>query len=138
MIAAGKTESVDLFIATGACQDEETYKANVCHISMNASSAKEKLCGIYKNAFVTLNKKVLPIDLLCTKLENIEELKAKLEEKHGGPWTYFAGKDLFINELEKYSGYPATNFEKKWEKACKDQKELLDSLVSKIEGVVKK
>lgn len=138
MIAAGKTESVDLFIATGACQDKETYNANVCHICMNASSAKEKLCGIYKNAFVSLNKKVLPIDLLCTKLENIEELKAKLEEKHGGPWTYFAGKDLFINELEKYSGYPATNFEKKWEKACKDQKELLDSLVSKIEGVVKK
>ena len=136
LIAAGKAESVDLFIATGTCQNKDAYEANVCHISMDASGAKKILCDIYKKAFVILNNKVLPIELLGTKLENAEALKAKLEAEHGGPWAYFAGKDLFINELEKYSGYPTTGFEKAWEKACNEQKELLGTLVSKIQGTV--
>ena len=134
LIAAGKTESVDLFVATGACQDSDAYEANVCRINTNADDAKAILCDIYKRSFMDLDNKILPISLLCSDIKNYEELKAKLADERRGPWVYFAGKDLFINELEKYSGYSSEDFADEWAKACGKQKDLLGELKNKIEG----
>ena len=136
LIAAGKAESVDLFIATGACQDDDAYEANVCRISKSPSEAMKTLCDIYKKAFKEQDNKILPISLLCSNITNTDYLKAKLVNDHGGAWTYFAGKDLFINELEKYSGYSNKSFADEWAKACEKQKDLLGELNNKIEGAV--
>ena len=81
-----------------------------------------------------LDNKILPISLLCSDIKNYEELKAKLADERRGPWVYFAGKDLFINELEKYSGYSSEDFADEWAKACVKQKDLLGELKNKIEG----
>ena len=135
LIAARKATKVDLFIATGEIQDESEYEAVSCRIDMLSDDAKEVLCDMYKNAFIDLNHKILPISLLSSDIKNHEELKAELEDDRNGPWAYFAGKDLFINELEKYSGYPKDNFAEKWDKACKKQKELLGNLTSLLVGV---
>lgn len=137
LIAARKTAKVDLFIATGDIQDESEYEAVACHIDMLSDDAKKVLCNIYKKAFVDLDHKILPISLLTSEIKNHEELKAELEDSSNSPWVYFAGKDLFINELEKYSGYPKDNFAEKWDKACEKQKELLGGLTSMLEGYVK-
>jgi exodeoxyribonuclease V gamma subunit len=136
LIAAGKAESVDLFIATGACQDDDAYEANVCRISKSPSEAMKTLCDIYKKAFKEQDNKILPISLLCSNITNTDYLKAKLVNDHGGAWMYFAGKDLFINELEKYSGYSNKSFADEWAKACEKQKDLLGELNNKIEGAV--
>jgi hypothetical protein len=104
---------------------------------MLSDDAKKVLCDIYKKAFVDLDHKILPISLLSSDIKNHEELKAELEDSRNSPWAYFAGKDLFINELEKYSGFPKDNFAEKWDKACEKQKELLGGLTSMLEGAVK-
>lgn len=135
LIAARKATKVDLFIATGNIQDEADYETAACSIDMLSDDAKEVLCDMYKNAFIDLDHKILPISLLSSDIKNHEELKAELEDDRNGPWAYFAGKDLFINELEKYSGYPKDNFAEKWDKACKKQKELLGNLTSLLVGV---
>ena len=67
------------------------------------------------------------------ELQSLENLKQKLDQENGSPWSYFAGKDLFVNNLEKCSGYSVSNFKKEWSDACKLQKKLLGDLVKMFE-----
>ena len=131
LIASGKAKNVDLFIAIGS-DDDKNYETNGCHINVTTGKAKKILCNIYKRAFIDNDKKILPIDLVCTKLCNLEKLKEKLDGKHGS-WGYFDGKEVFLEDLKKHSGYSHDNFEQEWKDACTAQQELLcDALLNKI------
>ena len=121
-----------MFVATGKCKGDEDYDAYACHIGVDKENANSTLCKIYKNAFVSKEKKVLPIDLVCSELTSLDALKVKLEGDYGA-WKYFEGKEVFLEELEKHSGYTQGNFKKEWGDACKTQQELLgESLLGKI------
>ena len=131
LIASGKTKKVDLFVATGSRKDD-SYESNSCHIEIKPNEAKERLCNIYEKAFIEKDKKILPIGLVCTELSSLEELKQKLDDNHG-PWQNFDGREVFVQDLEKHSGYPKHNFMQEWNDACDAQKKLLcDALVNKI------
>ena len=136
LIAARKTSQVILFVATGACLDESSYDANICPINMSPDDAQRILCAIYNKAFVEYNKKILPIGLLNTDIPNLDELKAILNDEHASPWKHFAGKDLFIENLEKYSGFSTDGFAQEWKQACNEQKDLLDELKNRIDAAV--
>ena len=131
LIASGKTKKVDLFVATGSRKDD-SYESNSCHIEINPGDAKKRLSNIYEKAFIEKDKKILPIDLVCTELSYLEELKQKLDDNHG-PWQLFDGREVFVQDLEKHSGYSKHNFMQEWKAVCDAQKKLLcDSLVQKI------
>ena len=133
LIASGQANKVDLFVTTGKCKGADDYDAYACHIDISKDDAKEVLCKIYKKAFVANEKKVLPIDLVCSDLGDLEALKQKLDGDYGS-WKYFEGKEVFLEDLKKHSGY-SDKFKQEWKDACEDQQRLLGkSLVEKIKS----
>ncbi|MBQ3838966.1 MAG: exodeoxyribonuclease V subunit gamma [Fibrobacter sp.] len=133
LLASGRMSKVTLFVSTGANGKADSYEKFACELEATQDSAKDTLCSIYENAFVKMSKKVLPVDIVCDELQSLENLKQKLDQENGSPWSYFAGKDLFVNNLEKCSGYSVSNFKKEWSDACKLQKKLLGDLVKMFE-----
>ena len=132
LIASGKTKKVDLFVAIGSNNKDNSYETNSCHIEISPNKAKKILCDIYEKAFIEKDKRILPIDLVCTELAYLEELKRELSDDHG-PWNYFEGKEVFLQDLKKHSGYSADNFSQEWKNSCETQQKLLcDTLVNKI------
>ena len=131
LLASGKMSSIDLFVANG--DDEKGYDEKVCHLDIDAATAMKILASIYKNAFVKCENKILPVDLLTESFNSLEDLRFALDDEHDhGSWAYFSGKDLFIEDLERYSGYSAKNFSKEWIKARDKQFELVKNLAAKF------
>ena len=133
LIATKKKKTVSLYVSNGAKHKKISYEDIVCKLDVKPQKAKEILSNIYNEAFVEGTKKVLPIEIVCNELQNLEELKATLEQEDGGPWSYFAGKDLFVNNLEKCSGYSVKDFKNEWDIARKSQLKLLGDLVKKFD-----
>ena len=131
LIASGKMSSIDLFVESG--DDEKGYDEKVCHLTLDADTAKKNLACMYKNAFVKCENKILPVALLNESLSSLEELRKALDDGFGrGAWAYFGGKDLFIADLEKCSGYSAKNFSEEWNTTRGQQLELVEDLADKI------
>lgn len=133
LIASKKMDKVGLFVAAGKCSKQEQFDKVFTELDIDSTSARKILCDIYDNAYVTCQKKVLPIDLLSKKLGSLEELKMELDNGDGrGCWEYFAGKDIFIDDLANVSGYSTTNFESEWDEARNKQIALLACLANKF------
>ncbi|MBR3071324.1 exodeoxyribonuclease V subunit gamma [Fibrobacter sp.] len=133
LLASQKMAEIDLCVSNG--DSEKNPDEKICHLNVSASAAKEKLVTIYKNAFVECKKNILPIDLVVKSLESFDDLHSALDDGFGhGAWAYFGGKDLFIGDLERYSGYSANSFSKDWTKACEKQIKLVEDLADKFKA----
>ena len=129
-------KKVSLFVAAGTEMDEEDFESKIVQMKLDAKAATELLGEIYRKAFVERWKKVLPIELISKRFESLADLKFALDDGNDhGSWCNFAGKDLFIDDLEKCSGYlPGDDFADGWAKACDSQKKLLACLEKILEG----
>lgn len=136
LLASGKMKKVSLFVAAGNEMDEEDFESKLVQMKLDANAAIELLDEIYRKAFVECWKKVLPIELISKKFESLADLKFALDDGNDhGSWCNFAGKDLFIDDLEKCSGYlPGDDFAAEWSKACDLQKKLLACFEKLLEG----
>lgn len=129
LIATDDVESItiDVFSNDG--------KNDSCCIKTKKDDALKTILKLYKLIFVDKERKILPFNLLKTKLQSLADLNEKLKGDDG-EWVYFAGKDLFDVTQNGVSGYSEVdeNFAQEWEKARIDQKKLIEeSLYAKIE-----
>ena len=134
LLASGKMKKVSLFVTT--CSDSSDSENSIITLTQDAEAAKELLCKMYKRAFIECRKNVLPVELISNKKVNsLASLKTALDDGNDhGAWSFFAGKELFVENLAKYSGYPEKNFGTVWNKACNSHMELLAGLEKIFEG----
>ena len=143
LLASKKMKKVSIFVAKGDCLDEEVFKSSVVQMQFDkmkddedeAKKANELLCKMYRRAFIECCRNVLPVELILKGANSLADLKKKLDDGNdGGEWRFFDGKELFVEDLEKYSGYPEDGFETKWNDACESHKELLVGMKKLFEG----
>ena len=128
LIAASEVESVTLDIFSNDGKNDS------CCIETKKDKALEIIIELYKLIFVDKERKILPFNLLKTKLESLADLNEKLKGDNG-EWMYFAGKDLFDVMQNGVSGYSvdAESFVQEWEVSRINQQRLIaESLLAKI------
>ena len=128
LIATDDFESINIDIFSNDGKNDS------CCIKTKKDDALKIILKLYKLIFVDKERKILPFNLLKTKLNSLADLNEKLKGDDG-EWGYFAGKDLFDVTQNGVSGYSGDDeiFAQEWDNARNDQKKLIEeSLYAKI------
>ena len=110
---------IEIQIYSGAPSAKKPAKANVV---LSPNKAKEILKKLYQKAFCKKYSKAVPADIVDETIETFSDYTKKFTGDHN-LWKYFKKAKNF--DTRKDLGFSPNNFEEEWEKATKQQRNLM-------------
>jgi len=110
---------IEIQIYSGAPSAKKPAKANVV---LSPNKAKKILKKLYHKTFCEKYSKAVPADIVDETIETFSDYTKKFTDANG-LWEYFKKAKIF--DTRKDLGFSPNNFEKEWEKATKQQRDLM-------------